>query len=248
LSTIYILWLRQLKRYVRSRSRVVSSLAQPLLFLIAFGFGFSGVFRRAGAGNYIQFLAPGVIGMGVLFTAVFSGIELIWDKQFGFIKETLVAPVPRWLVMVGRTAGGATVALIQGVIVIVMCVAVGFRPQFVSTLPLLLLFLMLVAVMFTALGTSIACIVADFQAFPMIMNFLVMPLFFLSGALFPLDQVPRALAVFASVNPLSYGIDGVRGSLTGVWHFSPIADIGVLVGMTAVLLILGSRLFARIEA
>jgi len=248
LSTIYILWLRQLKRYVRSRGRVVSSLAQPLLFLIAFGFGFSGVFRRAGAGNYIQFLAPGVIGMGVLFTAVFSGIELIWDKQFGFIKETLVAPVPRWLVMLGRTAGGATVALIQGLIVIAMCVAVGFRPHVVSTLPLLLLYLTLVAVMFTALGTSIACIVADFQAFPMVMNFLIMPLFFLSGALFPLNQVPPAMAAFARLNPLSYGIDGVRGALTGAWHFSPITDAVVLLALTALLLIVGSRLFSRIEA
>jgi ABC-2 type transport system permease protein len=248
LSTIYILWLRQLKRYVRSRGRVLASLAQPLLFLIAFGFGFSGVFRRAGAGNYIQFLAPGVIGMGVLFSAVFSGIELIWDKQFGFIKETLVAPVPRWLVMLGRTAGGATVALIQGVIVILLCMVVGFRPQFASTLPLLLLYLALVAIMFTALGTSIACIVADFQAFPMVMNFLVMPLFFLSGALFPLDQVPPAMAAFARVNPLSYGIDGVRGALTGAWHFSPITDIVVLLALTAVLLMVGSRLFSRIEA
>ncbi len=144
--------MRQLKRYGRSRGRVVASLAQPLLFLLAFGFGFSGVFRRAGAGNYIQFLAPGVIGMGVLFSAVFSGIELIWDKQFGFIKETLVAPVPRWVVMFGRTAGGATVALLQGVIVILMCALVGFRPHSVSTLPLLLLNLGLVAVMFTAPG------------------------------------------------------------------------------------------------
>ncbi len=248
MSTIYILWLRQLKRYVRSRGRVVASLAQPLLFLLAFGFGFSGVFRRAGAGNYIQFLAPGVIGMGVLFSAVFSGIELIWDKQFGFIKETLVAPVPRWVVMLGRTAGGATVALIQGLIVILMCTLVGFRPQAVATLPLLLLYLVLVAVMFTALGTSIACIVADFQAFPLVMNFLVMPLFFLSGALFPLNQVPPAMRAIASLNPLSYGIDGVRGALTGAWHFSPLMDAAVLVAGTGVLLAIGTRLFARIEA
>jgi ABC-2 type transport system permease protein len=248
MNTIFILWLRQLKRYVRSRGRVVASLAQPLLFLVAFGFGFSTLYRRAGAGNYIQFLAPGVISMGVLFSAVFSGIELIWDKQFGFIKETLVAPVPRWVVMLGRTAGGATVALIQGVIVIIMCTLVGFRPHALTTLPLLLVFLALVAVMFTALGTSIACIVADFQAFPLVMNFLIMPLFFLSGALFPLNQVPSALEAFATVNPLSYGVDGVRGALTGVWHFNPFADVGVLVVMTALLLIMGTRLFSRIEA
>lgn len=248
MSTIYILWLRQLKRYVRSRGRVVASLAQPLLFLLAFGFGFSGVFRRAGAGNYIQFLAPGVIGMGVLFSAVFSGIELIWDKQFGFIKETLVAPVPRWVVMLGRTAGGASVALIQGLLVILMCLLVGFRPHGLAALPLLLVYLLLVAVMFTALGTAIACIVADFQAFPLVMNFLIMPLFFLSGALFPLDQVPAALKAIAAVNPLSYGIDGVRGALTGVWHFSALTDVAVLVVITGLLLALGTRLFARIEA
>ena len=248
MNTIFILWLRQLKRYVRSRGRVFSSLAQPLLFLLAFGFGFSGVFRRAGAGNYIQFLAPGVIGMGVLFSGVFSGIELIWDKQFGFIKETLVAPVPRWVVMFGRTAGGATVALLQGVLVIIMCLIVGFRPHSVATLPLLLVYLGLVAVMFTALGTSIACIVADFQAFPLVMNFLVMPLFFLSGALFPLNQVPDALKVIAAINPLSYGIDGVRGALTGAWHFSPLTDVTVLVALTGILLAIGTRLFARIEA
>ncbi len=248
MNTIYILWLRQLKRYVRSRGRVVASLAQPLLFLVAFGFGFGTLYRRAGAGNYIQFLAPGVISMGVLFSAVFSGIELIWDKQFGFIKETLVAPVPRWVVMLGRTAGGATVALIQGIIVIIMCTLVGFRPHALTTLPLLLLYLALVAVMFTAVGTSIACIVADFQAFPLVMNFLIMPLFFLSGALFPLNQVPSALEAFARVNPLSYGVDGVRGALTGAWHFNPFVDVAVLVVLTALLLALGTRLFSRIEA
>ena len=109
MNAIYILWLRQLKRYVRSRSRIVASLGQPLLFLLALGFGFGPIFKQAGQGNYIQFLAPGVIAMTVLFTSIFSGIELIWDRQFGFLKETLVAPVPRILIMIGRTLGGATV-------------------------------------------------------------------------------------------------------------------------------------------
>src|SRR5437773_10269516 len=116
---VYMLWLRQIKRYFRSRARIVGSLGQPLLFLLSLGFGFGPIFQRAGQGNYIQFLAPGVIGMTVLFTAIFSGIELIWDRQFGFLKETLVAPVPRILIMIGRTLGGATVALIQGMIVVV---------------------------------------------------------------------------------------------------------------------------------
>src|SRR5579884_1875523 len=121
MSAIYILWLRQVKRYSRSKPRIIASLGQPLLFLIALGFGFGPIFQKAGQGDYIQFLAPGVIGMTILFTAIFSGIELIWDRQFGFMKEVLVAPVPRLTIMFGRTLGGATTALIQGFIVFVIC-------------------------------------------------------------------------------------------------------------------------------
>jgi ABC-2 type transport system permease protein len=245
---IYILWLRQLKRYVRSRGRMFAGLAQPLLFLLAFGFGFGAVFARAGQGSYIHFLAPGIIGMGTMFSAVFSGIELIWDKQFGFIKETLVAPVPRYVVMLGRTAGGATVALLQGLMVVIACLLVGFRPQSLAQLPLALACLALVAVMFTALGTAIASVVADFQAFPLVMNFLVMPLFFLSGALFPLGQVPPALALIARVDPLAYGIDGLRGALIGQWHFGPATDLAVLAVLAVIMIALASRLFGRIEA
>src|SRR5271163_3206426 len=178
MSAIYILWLRALKRYVRSRARVIGSLGQPLLFLLALGFGFGPIFQRAGQGNYIQFLAPGVIAMTILFTAIFSGIELIWDRQFGFLKETLVAPVPRILIMIGRTLGGATIAMIQGLIVVVICFAVGFRVTDYSQLPVAIVVMILIAIMFTALGTAIASILSDFQGFQLIMNFLVMPIFF----------------------------------------------------------------------
>ena len=111
---IYTLWKRQLIRYFRSKSRIIGSLGQPILFLVALGFGLGPIFQKAGQGNYIEFLAPGVISMGILFLAVFSGIEVIWDRQFGFLKETLVAPVPRWQIMLGRTLGGATVAVMEG--------------------------------------------------------------------------------------------------------------------------------------
>src|SRR5437764_10452103 len=148
---IYALWLRQIKRYVRSRARIIGSLGQPLLFLIALGFGFGPVFQRAGQGNYIQFLAPGVICMTILFSAIFNGIELIWDRQFGFLKETMVAPVSRITIMVGRTLGGATVALLQGVIVGAICVLAGFRPVSAAAAPTALVFMALVALMFTAL-------------------------------------------------------------------------------------------------
>ena len=131
--------------------------------------------------------------MTLLFTAIFSGIELIWDRQFGFLKETLVAPVPRILIMAGRTLGGATVALFQGAIVVVICLLAGFRVSSLSGLPAALLYMVLVAVMFTAMGTAIASVLSDFQGFQLVMNFLVMPIFFLSGALFPLTSLPKAL-------------------------------------------------------
>jgi len=247
MTTIYILWIRQLKRYVRSRARIVASLGQPLLFLLGLGFGMEPIFRKAGQGSYIQFLAPGILGMTLLFTSVFSGMELIWDRQFGFLKETLVAPVPRLLIMIGRTLGGATVAIIQGLIVISICLIAGFRPATLVLLPLTLLFMMLISLMFTAMGTAIAARLTDFQGFQLIINLLVMPMFFLSGALFPLRGLPGPLTFITSINPLSFGIDGLRYSLTGITHFGLAADLSALIALTAVLLVLGSYLFARIE-
>jgi ABC-2 type transport system permease protein len=247
MSAIYILWLRQLKRYVRSKPRIIAALGQPLLFLLALGFGFGPIFQRAGQGNYIQFLAPGVIGMTILFTAVFSGIELIWDRQFGFLKETLVAPVPRILVMIGRTLGGATVAMIQGLIVVLICLAAGFRVTNFRALPEALLVMLLVSIMFTALGTAIASVLSDFQGFQLIMNFLVMPIFFLSGALFPLTNLPTALNVIATLDPLSYGVDGLRSALIGVAHFGLPLDLAVLSVVAAALVGLGSVMFSRIQ-
>jgi ABC-2 type transport system permease protein len=246
MNTIYILWLRQLKRYVRSKPRIIASLGQPLLYLLGLGFGFGPVFEKAGQGNYIQFLAPGVIGMTILFSSIFSGIELIFDRQFGFLKEMLVAPVPRLLIMVGRTLGGATVAVIQGLIVVLICVIAGFRPS-LAALPMAVLFMALIAILFTALGTAIASVLSDFQGFQMIMNFLVMPIFFLSGALFPLSNVPGPMAMLASIDPLSYGVDGLRGALIGVTHFSASLDLAVLSIVCALCLIVGGRLFSRIQ-
>ena len=247
MTAIYVLWLRQVKRFLRARSRIVASLGQPLLFLLAFGFGFGPIYQKAGQGNYIQFLAPGIIAMTVLFTSIFSGIELIWDRQFGFLKETLVAPVPRILIMIGRTLGGATVAMMQGMIVVLICLLSGFRPVSLASLPLAFLFLALIAIMFTALGTAIASVLSDFQGFQLIMNFLVMPIFFLSGALFPLSSVPGPLAVIASLDPLSYGVDGLRSTLIGVAHFNTGLDLAILTLLCAAFLGLGAWLFSKIQ-
>jgi ABC-2 type transport system permease protein len=248
MNVVLILWHRQLLRYFRSRARILGTLGQPLLFLLSFGFGFGPVFAQAGRGNYLQYLAPGVIGMGVLFSAVFSGIDLIWDRQFGFIKETLVAPVPRYQVMLGRTLGGANVALFQGIAVSLICALAGFRTGSVLQWPLALLFMAMIAISFTAVGTAIASLVSDFQAFPLVMNFLVMPLFFLSGALFPLQGLGTALHWVTRLNPLSYGMDGLRGALTGVWQFGFLTDVSVLAALTIAALALCTFTFSRIEA
>lgn len=247
MNAIYILWLRQLKRHFRSKARMIGSLGQPLLFLVALGFGFGPIYQRAGGGNYIQFLAPGVISMSILFTAMFAGIEIIWDRQFGFLKETLVAPVSRFQIMAGRTLGGATVATLQGIIVFFLSMFAGFRPESLTMLPLAFLFMFFIALLFTALGTAIASLLEDMQAFPLIMNFIIMPLFFLSGALFPLQGLPKAIGVAASVNPLSYGVDGLRGTLVNGVNFGLHVDFMVLGIITVILLLIGSYLFSKIE-
>jgi ABC-2 type transport system permease protein len=247
MSAIYILWLRELRRYTRSRAQLVASLGQPLLYLLALGFGLGPVFQKAGQGSYLQFVAPGVIAMTVLFTAVFSGIALLWDRQFGFLKETLVAPVPRLQVMIGKTLGGATVAILQGVLVIIVCLIAGFRPVSAAKLPFAVVFLILIAVVFAALGTAIGSILQDMQGFQLIMNFLVMPIFFLSGALFPLDNLPSVLSAITRVDPLSYGVDGLRTMLVGISHFGPFVDLIILAGVGAVFLGIGSYLFSKIQ-
>ena len=247
MNKIYILWLRQLKRYVRSRSRIIGALAQPLLYLLALGYGFGAVFRQAGQGNYLHFLAPGVIGMSIIFTAIFSGMEVIWDQQFGFLKETLVAPMPRFSIMLGRTLGGATVATLQGIIVMVISLIAGFRPNDFGSMLAVIPFMFLVALMFTALGTAIASVLNDMQGFQLIINFLVMPMFFLSGALYPLNGLPTALAIVAKLNPLSYGVDAFRDLLIGAGHYGLGLDAAVLVGLSAIFLIAGSRFFSRVE-
>ncbi len=244
---IYILWLRELKRYTRSRAQIVASLGQPMLYLLVLGFGLGPVFKRAGNGSYFQFMAPGVIGMTVLFSSIFSGLGLLWDRQFGFLKETLVAPVPRLQIMIGRTLGGATVSVLQGLLVTVVCLIAGFRPVNFAAVPLALVFMVLIATVFAALGVAIGSSLQDMQGFQLIMNFLVMPIFFLSGALFPLDGLPRLLGFATAMDPLTYGIDGMRSVLLGLGHFGALTDVIVLAVVGAILLVIGAHRFSKIE-
>ncbi|HXE36064.1 MAG TPA: ABC transporter permease [Verrucomicrobiae bacterium] len=247
MNAIYILWLREVKKYSRSRVQIIASLGQPLLYLLVLGFGLGPVYQKAGGGSYLQFMAPGIVGMAVLFTSVFSGIALLWDRQFGFLKETLVAPVPRIYVMIGRTLGGATVAMLQGTLIVVVCLIAGFRPVSLVGIPLGFAFMALIAIVFAALGTSIGSSLQDMQGFQLIMNFLVLPIFFLSGALFPLNNLPKALSFVTKLDPLSYGVDGLRAALIGSTHFGALVDAAVLVCVAVALLCLGAWRFSKIE-
>lgn len=247
MNAVYIMWLREVKRFIRSKSRIVGALGQPVLFLVALGYGLGPVFQKAGQGNYLEFIAPGIIGMTIIFTAIFNGMQIIWDRQFGFLKETLVAPVSRLSIMFGRTLGGATVATTQGTLVLFIAMAAGFRPLSLMSIIPALFVMLLIALLFSALGIAVASKLKDMQGFQLIMNFLVMPLFFLSGALFPLNNVPSALLIVARFDPLSYGVDALRAVLIGTSTFPLALDFSMLIGVTAVFLFIGSYLFSRVE-
>lgn len=247
MSAVYILWLRQLKRYFRSKSRIIGALGQPLLFLFALGFGFGPIYQQAGQGDYIQFLVPGIMAMTILFTSMFTGIEIIWDRQFGFLKETLVAPVSRFHIMLGRSLGGATIAIFQGLVVFSISFFVGFKVENWLMAPVAIVFMFLTAMLFTALGTAIASLLEDMQGFQLIMNFLIMPTFFLSGALFPLEGLPSVLTYITMFNPLSYGVDALRGALIGAIHFGFLVDFAALGIGGTVLLFIGGYLFSKVQ-
>jgi ABC-2 type transport system permease protein len=247
MAAIYILWLRQLKRYSRSRARIITSLMQPILFMIALGSGFSPIFAQAGHGNYREFLAPGVIAMSVLFTGVFSGIEILWDRQFGFLKETLVAPISRLKIVFGRTLGSATVALIQGILMLIICVLFGVKVNNLLALPMAFIFLFMLALFFTSIGSAIASVLEDMQGFQLITNILVMPMFFFSNALFPVDDLKGPFHTLIQLNPLSYGVDGVRGAMSGIYAHHITTDFAVLAAITAVVMAVASYLFSRIQ-
>lgn len=247
MGAIYIMWLRELKRYFRSRAQIVVSLGQPALYLLALGYGFGPVFAKAGAGNYLEFMAPGVMGMTVLFSSVFSGMAMLWDRQFGFLKETMVAPVPRLHIMLGRTLGGATVAVFQGLLILVVCLIAGFRPHGWLAIPASFVFVAMIAIVFAALGASLGSVIQDMQGFQLLMNFLVLPIFFLSGALYPLTNLPRVLTWITHVDPLTYGIDGLRGVLIGSWQFTAGLDVAILAVLAAAFLSVSAWLFSRIQ-
>ena len=245
---IYYLWLRQIKRYSRSRSRIIGAVGQPLLFLLALGYGIGSLYKRAGGGNYIDFLVPGIIIQTVLFGAIFWGINVIWDKQFGFLKETLVAPVSRLRILTGSALGGTTTTVVQASLVFFLSFFLGFRPYEWALVPVALIVVVAFAFALTCFGAGLAAVVNDFQGFQAINQFIIFPLFFLSSALFPISNYPEALRIIASLNPVSYAVDAVRTLLTNQTYFGLAKDLTVVGVTAAVLLAFGVYAFNHIES
>jgi ABC-2 type transport system permease protein len=221
---IYALWLRELKRFARSRIQIIVSLGQPIMYFLALGHGLSPVFRRSGAGDYLQIVGSGVIAMAVLFASMSSGEQLIWDREFGYLKAMWVAPISRMQIIVGRTCGVATAAVAQGILAGAGCMLAGLHIVSFAAIPLALLFLLLIALLFTALSITIASSFTRMQTFGIVQQLLLMPIFLLSGALFPLEGLPRVLAVATRIDPLTYGVDGLRDALTARSHFGALMD------------------------
>ena len=244
---VYILWLRDLKRYVRARSRILGSLGMPIFFLAFLGMGFRRAQIPSLSGiSYIDFLAPGVVSMVVLFTGTFSGVSIVWDRQFGFLREIMVSPMSRTTIALGRTLGGATTAIIQGFIMLGVSSLIGFRPEILGII-YSLIFMILIAISFTGMGIAISTLMEDIHGFQLVINFFVFPIFFLSGALFPVGEFPQYIRFLAYVNPLTYGVDGMRWSLIHFSEINPFIDFVVIGGFSILVIIISTILFNRTE-
>jgi ABC-2 type transport system permease protein len=250
LTAVYVLWLREMKRYFRAKSRILGSLAIPFFFMAFLGLGFSrmAVPGVTGGVNYIRYLVPGIIGMSLLFQSIFAGLSVLWDREFGFLKEIMVAPVSRVSIVLGRIAGGMTTALVQGLLVMAVSLLVGFRIKGVPELLIALLFMILISTSFIGLGLVFASKIKDMQGYSVIMNFVVFPLFFLSGALYPLDNLPAWLRALSYFDPLTYGVDGLRGALIGVSVRGVAIDLLIMGAISVLMVFLGAWTFEQSES
>lgn len=249
----YTLWLREVKRYLRDRTRLVSSFVQPFLWLVIFGVGIGTSLRAVPVPGltYQQLIFPGIVGQTLLFTSMFMGISVIWDKEFGFMKEILVAPVSRFSIFLGKMVGDSTDALIQGVIVLFLGLALGIGVDpvtFLVALPVMLL----ITFGLVSVGLTIASFMGSLESFGAIQSFINLPLFFLSGALFQIQSLPDWMQTVARVDPLSYGVDALRTIiLGGAWQpyqLQPLlVDLGVIAGFDLIMIVVGTWAFGKMK-
>ena len=247
-NAIYVVWLREMKRFIRARSRVIGILIMPFFFLLGFGLGLGSLISSIGGGTYLQFIVPGIIGMSLMSAASSSGFSTIWDRQFGFLKEIIVTPNSRASIVIGKMLGGMTTAMVSAVIIAIVSVLIGFHIQVTIELVLAIIFMVLIGLVFISIGLILASLITDLQGFGLITSFLTMPLLFLSNGLFPLSQFPGIVQNIAYFNPLLYGIDGIRGALGGVSELPLTTDLAVLVGAVLLFASLATYAFSKSEA
>ena len=247
---IYGLWLRDVKRFLRTPSRIIGSLTFPLMFLVFLGFGFSGaaIPGLPEGVDYLQYLVPGIMGFTMLLGASFAGLAILSDQDVGFLKEILVAPVSRTSIVLGRIAGGSTTAIVQASLVLVLSLPLGFELAGWLSVPLAAVFLVLIAITFVGFGIALASQFSDSEGFSLIVQFVVFPLFFLSGALYPVEGLPGPVQYLALANPLTYGVDGLRAALVGASTYPLVVDFAALVVSSVVMVGVGASLFERVEA
>ncbi|MCX6668092.1 MAG: ABC transporter permease [Euryarchaeota archaeon] len=249
LQAMYIIWFREMRHFVRAKSRIVASIVQPFFFLFILGFGLNRASFPGLQGNYIHFIAPGIVAMAIMFSSVATGVSVLWDRQFGFLQEVLVAPVSRLSIIVGRTLGGATISLVQGFIILVVALAFGVNITGGIGLLLTILFMILVSFASVGFGLIIASKIQDFQGFQIIINLILLPLFFVSSAFFPVNEyLPSWLTTISFLNPMFYMVDGLRGSLTGVNNVFPLVVDFAIVGVICLIMMgLGAYFFNKSE-
>jgi len=245
LDGLYALWYREFKVFLREKSRIVSSLFTPLLWIVVFGGGLGSSVSLKGT-NYQVFIFPGILTMTILFSSIFFGLYIVWDKKIDFLKEVLVAPLSRLTIFAGKTLGGCTDALIQGSLMLAFGVILGISYS-VQMVVQTIIFMLVLAAAVVSIGLIIGSFMESPEGFNLIVSFLVFPLFFLSGALFPIDNLPSWLRAFTTLNPVTYAVDGMRGVMLGMSTFPVIMDFGVLLGFAVVMIGIGSIAFSRMK-
>jgi ABC-2 type transport system permease protein len=245
LDGLYALWYREFKVFLREKSRIVSSLFTPLLWIVVFGGGLGSSVSLGGT-NYQVFIFPGILTMTILFSSIFFGLYIVWDKKIDFFKEVLVAPLSRLTIFAGKTLGGCTDALIQGSLMLAFGVILGISYS-VQMVVQTMIFMLVLAAAVVSIGLILGSFMESPEGFNLIVSFLVFPLFFLSGALFPIDNLPSWLRAFTTLNPVTYAVDGMRGVMLGMSTFPVIMDFGVLLGFAVVMIVIGSIAFSRMK-
>jgi ABC-2 type transport system permease protein len=242
---VYTIWLREVKKYFRAKERLVGSLVQPLFWFVIFGIGLGNAIQFQGLNvNYFSFVAPGIICMSLLFVSIFSGVSVIWDREFGFLKEILVAPVSRLSIVIGKALGGATTATIQGVIILILSIALGASIPLHSIL-ILLPAMLLISFGFVSTGLLMASLMDTMEGFQLVMNFIVQPMFFLSGALFPLTSLPEWMKIITYIDPMTYSVEVLRYIASGISSFNIMVSLSVLAVFTVAISAAASWAFSR---